>query len=257
VTIAVLVDDLPKLLLAALLSVLASISMSVALAGGGTRLRRLWSRRAAPLLAALVGLALFGVIAEDTMFQEHDEIVLVVDQHVRDAARHAREVQGVHDLSTLTSRLTGEGLLALVPAAVIALAARDRRREACVLAVGTLGAWLASVLLKAAFGIPRPRGHLGSALAANAGFPSGHALVTLVACGLTAWAVGRGAAARRRFALLSAAALVAAVSGASRLVLDAHWLSDVVAGLAFGAAWLGAMVAIADGRTTTRPVPPG
>jgi undecaprenyl-diphosphatase len=259
VTIAALVDDVPKLLLAAFLSVLASASVWIALAGGtgGTRLARVWSRRATRLLTALVALALFGAIAEDTLFHERDELVLVVDHHARDAARQLGELPPIHDLAKLTSRLTGEGLLVLVVAAVITLAARQRRREAWAVAGGTLGAWLASGLLKVAFGIPRPRAHLVPGIQPHAGFPSGHAFVTLVACGLTAWALGCAAAPRHRVALLVLAALVAAASGASRLVLDAHWLSDVVAGLALGAAWLGVMLAFADGGPRTGPISPG
>jgi undecaprenyl-diphosphatase len=46
-----------------------------------------------------------------------------------------------------------------------------------------------------------------------------------------------GRSLRARTLLMTAAALVAAVAGLSRLYLGVHWLTDVLAGWALGGAW--------------------
>jgi membrane-associated phospholipid phosphatase len=49
---------------------------------------------------------------------------------------------------------------------------------------------------------------------------------------------------------------VAAGAGISRVVLDAHWLSDVIAGLALGVIWLNAvLLAVAHARNPAREQP--
>jgi membrane-associated phospholipid phosphatase len=153
----------------------------------------------------------------------------------------------VRSTATVLSRLTGEGLIAAVAVVAIALLATRRRLEAWVLVLGTIAAWLTSLALKVAFGVPRPRAY-ATFRSGHAGFPSGHALVSLVACGLIAWALGRRCSRRLRLALFTLAIVVAAGSALSRLVLDAHWLSDAVAGLAFGAVWLNVAIVLGEDR---------
>src|SRR5262249_60069227 len=66
------------------------------------------------------------------------------------------------------------------------------------------------------------------------GFPSAHVLVAVVACGLLAWTLSRGLATRDRRRLYLAAGVLAGLTATSRVLLDAHWLTDVIAGLAVG-----------------------
>jgi len=77
-----------------------------------------------------------------------------------------------------------------------------------------------------------------------------------VAFGLLAWVAGRRASPGRRRALMAAAVAGATVTAASRLILDMHWLSDVVAGLAAGTAWLNATIALAEYRGRHRSSSP-
>jgi undecaprenyl-diphosphatase len=77
-----------------------------------------------------------------------------------------------------------------------------------------------------------------------------------VALGLLAWAAGRRASPSRRATLMAVAVAAAVVTAASRLILDMHWLSDVVAGLAAGTAWLNVTVALAE-RRSSAPLRPG
>src|SRR5262249_3751278 len=129
------------------------------------------------------------------------------------------------------SDLTGIGLVGIVAGVVVSLFAMRHRREALLVAVGSLSGWAISGGLKSAIGVPRP--HSG-----HAGFPSGHVVTTVIACGLVAWCLGRLAGDNARRGLYAAAAVMALLAGASRIVLDAHWLSDVIGGLGAGTTML-------------------
>ena len=110
--------------------------------------------------------------------------------------------------------------------------------------------WLAAVsfaaaltlAIKAGLQLPRPA-PLYEGLA-KFGFPSGHAAMSVVIYGFLGVLIGRGVAPRARLALASGALPLITLIAFSRLYLGAHWLSDVLGGLAFGTAWV-ALLAIA------------
>jgi membrane protein DedA with SNARE-associated domain len=113
-------------------------------------------------------------------------------------------------------------------------------------AVGVGGAL--TLALKAGFHLPRPA-PLYEGLSRFA-FPSGHAAMSVVIYGFLGVLIGRGVSPRARMAFASVALLLVALIAFSRLYLGAHWLSDVLGGLAFGATWV-ALLALAYLR---RPV---
>jgi undecaprenyl-diphosphatase len=80
-------------------------------------------------------------------------------------------------------------------------------------------------------------------------FPSGHSSMAAAFYAAAALLLvqGRG---RTATAVISGAAIAIAVAvAASRVFLDLHWLSDVVAGLAFGWGWFAfCVLAIGSGR---------
>jgi membrane-associated phospholipid phosphatase len=85
----------------------------------------------------------------------------------------------------------------------------------------------------------------------GASFPSGHsaaAAATYAACALL---IGRGGSPRVRAGLAGAAVAIAVAVAASRVLLDVHWFTDVLAGLALGWAWF-ALCAIAFGGRLLR-----
>jgi undecaprenyl-diphosphatase len=86
-------------------------------------------------------------------------------------------------------------------------------------------------------------------------FPSGHALVSLAVYGSIALVLARRLPTRGERVLLLAGtgALVLAI-GFSRLYLGVHFLSDVLAGYAAGAAWLALLYVVLElrGRYTSR-----
>jgi undecaprenyl-diphosphatase len=123
---------------------------------------------------------------------------------------------------------------AAVLAAALAVAARHRWLDLLVLACGLGLSYAAVHIAKAAYDRPRPAGSLVDT--ALSSYPSGHAVyaVSLVACATvlvragTGWAVRVGAEA-------VAIALVVVVA-VTRVYLGAHYLSDVVGGIALGVA---------------------
>ncbi len=98
--------------------------------------------------------------------------------------------------------------------------------------------WIAVDIAKEAFGRPRPPGALVDT--DGLAYPSGHTAnaVAWVACAVVLVRGGSGFAAR--FAIVTAAVILAAVIGLTRVYLRAHYLSDVEGGWGLAAAIYGA-----------------
>ena len=82
-------------------------------------------------------------------------------------------------------------------------------------------------------------------------FPSGHSSTAAAFFAALALLAGRRRSAETRAALAGVAAGLAVAVAASRVLLDLHWVSDVVAGLALGWGWF-AVCAIAFGGSLMR-----
>lgn len=241
-----MIDDAPKLMLAGALAALALLALWPLLDRRSTpaaRLRAAWRSRAfrRGVVTVVVTLAV-AAIAEDVLEAEHDEWILQLDARIITAV--ADPPPALRHAAALVSRLTGEGLVAVLAAAIPALIVCRRGRDAALLAGAAVGAWGASGLFKILFLVPRPRAHDMLRVTASYGFPSGHTLVTLVTVGTLAWLLGPRHH-PTRVALMLAAWMAALAAGASRVVLSAHWPSDVAAALALGTLWLVVLPAIA------------
>jgi membrane-associated phospholipid phosphatase len=118
----------------------------------------------------------------------------------------------------------------IVPGLLLLLAvSRHARRRWWLWAAVLVAAPLAGEALQELVGRLRPQ---GSAL----GFPSGHATAVAAFAVATIYLVGRsGLSLGLRTAIGLAAVLATLAIGLSRMVLDAHWTLDVVAGFALGA----------------------
>jgi membrane-associated phospholipid phosphatase len=119
------------------------------------------------------------------------------------------------------------GITIIVAVVALLLLRAGRRRDAVVLVAATLIAQAATNGPKAAFARPRPDAGSAVPLPDSYSFPSGHALTAVVVFGLLAALV------ERRLAYVGAAALALAI-GASRVVLNVHYPSDVAAGFLLG-----------------------
>lgn len=140
-----------------------------------------------------------------------------------------------HAGDTLT--LTGLGLVVAV-----LLWRRGHRLLAWGWSLGLAGNGLLTRGLKSVFERVRPVHEHGLAVADGWSFPSGHTSGSLVAYGLLAYVALRHAPPAWRLPAVLAAAALAVTIGWSRVVLQVHYASDVVAGWLSGGAWLAACV---------------
>lgn len=104
---------------------------------------------------------------------------------------------------------------------------------------------LATSIVKAV--VDRARPTLDPAAASlGPSFPSGHSSTAAAMFAAVALLAGRGRSYRARAALVGVAVALAVAVAGSRVLLDLHWLSDVIGGLAFGWGWF-AICAVAFG----------
>lgn len=133
----------------------------------------------------------------------------------------------------------GVTALALVVCVVLV---RDRSWvDLTFFAAALAGSQIVVALLKAWFDRPRP--HLGSviALPPSASFPSGHATAGVASLGAAVvLAAERLPSQRARTWLWTLAVVGGLAVGLSRIVLNVHYVTDVLAGWCLGLAWLAA-----------------
>jgi undecaprenyl-diphosphatase len=105
-----------------------------------------------------------------------------------------------------------------------------------------VGGFLLNNILKSA--IHRPRPYASAGLYQSWSFPSGHAMVSLIAYGMLTYVLILLGPHNRRaqVAIVGCATLLVLAIGFSRLYLGAHYFSDVVGGYAAGMLWLSACV---------------
>ena len=141
----------------------------------------------------------------------------------------------------------------LVPAAPLLLLFPRARRHWWVWLTVIVAAPVFESLLKPVIGRPRPE-------SAAFGFPSGHATAAAAYFGALIYAAADLRPAARRIVRAAAACLIALV-GLARIVLHAHWPSDVLGGIALGLACAAAAALISSPTArsparSTSPEPP-
>ena len=129
---------------------------------------------------------------------------------------------------------------------------RLRQRALCLgWVLAFVGNAVLNRTLKGIFERTRPVHDNALAFADGFSFPSGHASGSLVACGMLAYVLVRLLPARWAWARLPVVALAAALAftiGSSRVFLQVHFASDVLAGFASGSAWLAVCIAALEVR---------
>lgn len=199
-------------------------------------------------LAAVIGMLLvfagiwaFAEIADEVLegeIQGLDETILLAMRMPGDLS----DPIGPHWLEEIGRDLTALGGVAvitlLILCAVIYLILEKRYRIALFALLSVAGGLLVSTLLKNLFDRPRPDLISHDSLVYTASFPSGHsmmaAVVYLTLAVLLMQAQRRW---RTKSFLLTAALLLTALVGVSRVYLGVHWPTDVLAGWTAGAAW--------------------
>jgi undecaprenyl-diphosphatase len=187
--------------------------------------------------ASLVGVFLFGKIADEVW--EHE--TMAFDTRLVAAAREVRTP--ALDRVMATVALLGEPAAIGLFAAGVGLRWLAERRKADIAtgALAVLGGSLINQVLKRLFRRPRPALELRHAHATGYSFPSGHAMTTLVTYGTCAYLVSRrGGLTGHPVArvIWPPVLLLCALVGGSRVYLEVHYPTDVIAGWAAATVWL-------------------
>jgi len=187
------------------------------------------------------GLAGFALLA---VGYDHDPLTMV-DQEVAEWVA-ASMPSWAESLARPFSWLGGWiGLTPISVGLVLLLLVTRRLVDAAWLALTFAGIQIVTALLKEVFDRPRP--HEGSAvpLPSSDSFPSGHASGAVVTFGVLE-ALGGARWPERARMFWCAAAVLAIAVGASRVALNVHYLTDVLAGFSLGLAWLAVCLLVRD-----------
>lgn len=129
--------------------------------------------------------------------------------------------------------------------AAVLLTRRGRPGAAVLVVAATAGSLLLDQTLKAAFRRARPELEDPFVQLTTYAFPSGHAFQATATYGALALVLASVAAdRRRRIGLVALAAAVILVVAASRVIVGAHYLLDVFAGMAGGVAVLSGLLLV-------------
>ena len=187
------------------------------------------------LAAVFAGLAALAAVSHSTL--------LLIDEPLSELGRRDWLAASFRAITTLGGTEIAIGV-AVVIAAVLWLRCRT---FAVVYPVTLLVGAVINIGLKELVGRPRPPApDTGVSLAS---FPSGHTLQATLLFGLlplAVWLLTQRAVAHRLAVLLSAVAIVAV--GVSRVLLGAHWPTDVVGGVLVGLA----LILVAEHVLTVR-----
>jgi undecaprenyl-diphosphatase len=198
---------------------------------------------------SIASLVLFSWLADEVLRKHTDRF----DDTVRSV---------IHDFAspTLTAGMrfvTNLGDWQVVMTATLCLFAylwyRRDNTHILVAFVAMMGAGTLDASLKLAFHRARPDPFFISKPSSYS-FPSGHALISLCFYGLLAGTVAHEMSAKwQRILTWTAAVLLIAMIGLSRVYLGVHWPSDVIAGYAAALIWMGAVRVLALRLEGRRP----
>ena len=133
------------------------------------------------------------------------------------------------------------GVTVIVAVAVAWLARRGAFGLGVLLVVVALGGQLINSVAKDGYDRPRPTAGSPIELPSSSSFPSGHAMTGIAVFGLLGLLLAREfPPGRGRAAAIAGGFALGVLIGASRVVLNVHFLADVLGGAAMGLAWLAA-----------------
>lgn len=149
-------------------------------------------------------------------------------------------------------------LTALCIAVAVALLMARRRRFAFMWVLALAGNGVLNTVLKQIFARVRPLHEDGLVLASGFSFPSGHSSGAVVAYGMLAWLACQWVAKQWHLPIVLGAMALAYSVGVSRVFVQVHFASDVIAGFASGTAWLVVCLVslqLTSGQRTTDMLP--
>jgi membrane-associated phospholipid phosphatase len=197
------------------------------------------------LVATLVGGVVLGLLALSVRriaFIQHTDNSLAAWGYDH---RSATATSGLHAITEL-----GNIRLVIVLAVLVAILDLFRSRSRWTplfLLVVLAGMEISQLGVKDLVGRVRPTFDPAAATLGPS-FPSGHSATAAAFYAAAALIVGRTLHRPARELVIAAAVGIAVGVAASRVLLDLHWMSDVVGGLALGWAWFALSAAVFGGR---------
>ncbi len=137
------------------------------------------------------------------------------------------------------------GLVPVVGLSLVWLVRQGRRADATILFVVACGIQLLVLASKQGYERARPDAGSAIALPTSFSFPSGHAANGVAIFGLLGLLLAVDAPRRRHLLAIVAGFALGLAIGASRIVLNVHYLGDVLAGASLGLAWVLACLLVA------------
>jgi undecaprenyl-diphosphatase len=213
------------------------------------RVSRILGPHAALILTLAVGAAL-AVTLTAVFAQVYESVVEAdgvagLDHPVLDTAMTLRS-PALNIITTAYTDVGGTIGMPLLALAVMATLAVRRRSWTPVILIVIAGAGSLLMTIAGKSLIGRTRPPLVDAVPPyeySASFPSGHSLNSVVIAGIVAYLIIlRLKSPRARIITAILAALFAFTIGLSRVYLGHHWLTDVLAAWALGAAWLALVI---------------
>ncbi len=202
----------------------------------------------------LVGAAwLFFGILEDVVTGDP---LLLVDSAIYHTLQDLRTAPSDTVMIAITELGDTKVVVAVTIAVLLWLMCKRAWRTAAYWLIAIAGASLLNTAIKVALHRARPGEPLYSGWSAFS-FPSGHSTVNVVLYGFLAFLIMREIRLTWRLPIALGAAALVFLIAFSRLYLGAHWLSDVLGGVAFGSAWLALLGLSYLQRQTGRIEPKG
>ena len=193
----------------------------------------------AALLLGVVGFWAIGEVVERTVNGNSLDVrLLLAFRQPGNLAVPIGPAWGQTVARDITALGGGTVLVLLTAVLTIYLLLEGRRLLALFIFVSVAGGGVVSIILKETWNRPRPSvvPHLTSI--SQASFPSGHSLLSSVTyftlAALVTWTTPRW---RTKIFLLTAAGVLVALIGISRVYLGVHYPTDVLAGWCVGITW--------------------
>jgi len=208
--------------------------------------------RRAQLIGAALAFVAFAIVIEQVMVAGP---LVDLDHHLADVygggrLGHVRTIGrlvGNDRIVTIARVFTPLGDARLLLASIAVLAAivftQGRKREASYLVAVAVGGVVLDLLARLAIGHVRPDLPFPYFVLGRYGLPSGHALDSASCFGAMVVVMWPQLTRTARVLVATGAAVLVACISYSRVVLLAHYLTDVLAGAALGLAWLLAVTA--------------
>ena len=187
------------------------------------------------ILVALAGFGGIAYVTRNGAFAPADQVFL-------DAIRTHVSAQAIKEFSWITWFGDARTLALLCIGTAAVLLARGDRALAVGMLVSAIGNGVLSVALKRLFDRSCPRLEMGEHPGHSLCFPSGHTSGAVVVYGMLAYTLIRTLPRRWHLAVLMSATTLIFTIGCSRVFVQAHFPSDVLAGFASGGAWLAVVV---------------